>query len=30
MMTREIEDDENVNVTFVNFLINIREQNPSF
>lgn len=27
MMTQEIEDDKNANVTFVNFLINIREQN---
>lgn len=30
MMTQEIEDDKNTNVTFVIFLINIREQNLLF
>lgn len=29
-MTQEIEDDKNTNVTFVIFLINIREQNLLF
>lgn len=29
-MTQEVEDDKNTNVTFVIFLINIREQNLLF